>query len=150
MPLQQFTVPQFIDVEDKIIGPITTRQFILMIAGAFFIFVSYRLFTFGYFLVAAIIIGGLTATLAFFKVNGMPFHFFLLNLIQTSRRPTLRVWSKQLTWAELKVLAIKKPEAKPPSAVLRKRPVPVSGLAELALVVDTGGVYRGEEGYAPE
>ena len=31
--MQMFTVPQFIDVEDKIIGPITTRQFIICLVG---------------------------------------------------------------------------------------------------------------------
>ena len=27
----RFTVPQFIDVEDKIFGPLTTRQFLIML-----------------------------------------------------------------------------------------------------------------------
>ena len=31
--MQQFTVPQFIDVEPKIIGPITTRQFLIFLAA---------------------------------------------------------------------------------------------------------------------
>ncbi|KKS92044.1 MAG: hypothetical protein UV69_C0039G0006, partial [Parcubacteria group bacterium GW2011_GWE2_43_12] len=33
--MQQFVVPQFIDVEDKIIGPITVRQFIIIMVGGF-------------------------------------------------------------------------------------------------------------------
>jgi hypothetical protein len=28
--MQQFVVPQFIDVEDKIIGPISVRQFLTL------------------------------------------------------------------------------------------------------------------------
>lgn len=38
----QFTVPQFIDVEDKIIGTITVRQFIILLVAAILIAVSYR------------------------------------------------------------------------------------------------------------
>ena len=46
--MQQFTVPQFIDVEDKIIGPITTRQFVIMLAGFTLIGISYKLFDFSF------------------------------------------------------------------------------------------------------
>ncbi len=40
--MRQFTVPQFIDVEDKIIGPLTVRQFLIMLTGFAVIGVSYK------------------------------------------------------------------------------------------------------------
>ena len=49
--MNQFVVPQFIDVEDKIIGPITTRQFIIMLAAILMDFVAFKLLTFIFFLV---------------------------------------------------------------------------------------------------
>ena len=50
--MQQFTVPQFIDVEDKVIGPITVRQFIIMLAGFLAIAICYKLLDFAAFIVA--------------------------------------------------------------------------------------------------
>lgn len=146
----QFTVPQFLDVEDKIIGPITARQFLICMGGGLLLFIAYKLLSFDSFIIAALIIGASTGILAFFRVNGMPFHLFLLNLIQTFKRSKLRVWIKEYTYAELRLLAIKKPEFKPGVNIPTKRLSPVSSLSELSLIVDTGGVYKGEEGYQPE
>ena len=138
-------VPQFIDIEDKIIGPITTRQFIILLADAFLVFLSYRFSDFSLFVLLLIVelIAGLM--LAFVRVNGRPFHFFLLNLIQTLGRPRLRVWKKQVTTEEAKAsLGIKTASATPAPAVVRHAPPATSRLSELALIVDTGGVYHEE------
>jgi len=141
--MQQFVVPQFIDVEDKIIGPITTRQFIILLVVAIILFIFYKLMTFIYFLVFGIPIFGMGVTLAFVKINGQPFHYFLLNLLQTMRRPWLRVWNKELTTAEvrryLKPVEIKVMVPRPV-----KEPLAATKLSELSLIVNTGGVYRGE------
>ena len=37
----QFVVPQFIEVEDKIFGPVTTRQFVVLLIGGLFVFISF-------------------------------------------------------------------------------------------------------------
>lgn len=141
--MQQFVIPQFIDVEDKIIGPITTRQFIILLAVTIILFIAYKLLTFLYFLAFGIPVFGLGVVLAFIKVNGQPFHFFMLNLIQTMRRPKLRVWNKESTSGELQQY-LKKEEVKiiPPRPV--KERMVATKLAELSLIVNTGGVYKGE------
>jgi hypothetical protein len=141
--MQQFVIPQFIDVEDKIIGPITTRQFIILLGVTIILFIAYKLLTFLYFLAFGIPVFGLGIVLAFIKVNGQPFHFFLLNLIQTMRRPKLRVWNKESTVDELRQY-LKKEEVKiiPPRPV--KERMVATKLAELSLIVNTGGVYKGE------
>ena len=54
--MQQFTVPQFIDVEDKIIGPITVRQFIIMLSGFIIVAVFYKIFDFSAFIVFGFLI----------------------------------------------------------------------------------------------
>jgi len=139
--MQQFTVPQFIDVENKIIGPITTRQFTILLAGAIIIAISYKLFDFSLFLFIGVIILALAATLAFVKINGRPFHFFILNAIQTLRRPRLRVWNNRLTvlTKEEKIPTIDF-ETAPPTKKFYKE----SRLAELSLIVDTKGRYKGD------
>lgn len=140
--MQQFTVPQFIDVESKIIGPITTRQFLIFLSAATIIGISYKLFDFTLFLTIAIIVFALASLFSFVKINGRPFHFFILNFIQTLRRPNLRVWNHLLGF-------IDKPEAITPiikaeAPVEKKELFRTSRLADLALVVDTKGRYRGD------
>jgi hypothetical protein len=139
--MQQFTVPQFIDVEDKIIGPITARQFVIMLGGFMLIAVCYKIFDFALFLTAGIFLFALSGVFAFFKVNGMPFHFFVLNLFQTLKKPGLRVWNNFIAGMNVSVEEDeKKIEVRPPSKIM----VTTSRLSELALIVDTSGAYQGE------
>ncbi|MFA5131467.1 MAG: PrgI family protein [Patescibacteria group bacterium] len=139
--MQQFTVPQFIDVESKIIGPITTRQFLILLAAAVIVGLSYRLFDFSLFLTITIVVVGIAALFSFVKVNGRPFHYFILNLTQTIRRPGTRVWNNRLTEiTEVDKTPFVAPVAKPEPKEFYKK----SRLAELALVVDTKGRYKGE------
>lgn len=141
---EQFTVPQFIDVEDKIFGPVTVRQFIILLVDFGVVFLFYKLFVFGLFILAGLPVLGFGFVLAFLKINGQPFHFFLLNLLQTLRRPKLRIWNKEMSDRELRDY-LAPPLIKPPSLLPKKAPLEASKLAELSLVVNTGGVYRPEE-----
>ena len=93
--MQQFTVPQFIDVEDKIIGPITTRQFIIMLVAGLIIAALYKIFYFTLFLISSLGVILVFGTVAFVKINGRPFHYFILNFIQTVKRHSLRVWQRK-------------------------------------------------------
>ena len=139
--MQQFTVPQFIDVESKIIGPITTRQFLIFLASALLIAASYKLFSFSAFIVIGAFILILASSFAFLKINGRPFHFFVLNAVQTIRRPNLRVWNNRAIAAErIENIALPKTEAPAAPKEFYKK----SRLAELALIVDTQGKYKGE------
>ena len=143
--MQQLTVPQFIDVESKIIGPVTTRQFLILLSGALIIGLSYRLFDFSLFIFITVIVLVLAALFAFVKINGRPFHFFVLNAVQTLRRSNLRVWNHAALLEE----KMEKNEA--PIKVERQAVVKEyykkSRLAEVALIVDTKGKYKGEQNY---
>jgi hypothetical protein len=141
---QRFVVPQFIDVEDKILGPLTVRQFLIMLITFVLLAILYRLLVFSYFLGAGLPLLAVGVILAFVKINGLPFHFFLLNLGETLRRPRLRVWDKELSVAELKMLMSATPPP-PPAAKIRKEALQSSKLSELSLIVNTGGVYKPDE-----
>lgn len=142
--MQQFVVPQFIDVEDKVIGPITVRQFIILLVGSGLIFAAYKLADFALFMIEFVILSGITFGFAFIKINGRPVHYFFLNVLQTSRRPRLRLWQKIFTTAQLKEWTSKKKVELPPRSNTKNK-VRATRLAELSLIVDTGGVYQGEK-----
>lgn len=145
MPMQ-FIVPQFIDVEDKILGPLSVRQFIFFLVGAALIYIDYELMyqlarNFWFFLISAILIFGLTGIFAFFKVNGRPFHWFLLAMIVNLRDPKLRIWQKKISSSELKR---KKEKVETGPVIPLKPSVTQSQLQRLALIVDTGGAFAEE------
>lgn len=139
--MQQFVVPQFIDVEAKIIGPITARQFLILLGATLLIALNFRIFDFSLFLALSIPIFIIAVVFAFIKVNGRPFHLFVLNIIQTWRRPILRVWNHKAVTVEQEE---KVEKVKQDYIVREKRAYGQSRLAELSLVVDTTGKYKGE------
>lgn len=91
----QFQVPQFIEVEDKIFGPLTFKQFVYVGGG---LGLSYILFRVLPILLALPLIAGilgLAIALAFLKYNGRPFilavesgFFFMLH-------PKLYLWNNE-------------------------------------------------------
>lgn len=141
--MQQFVVPQFIDVEDKVFGPITVRQFFIMLIGGVAIFLSYRFADLALFALLTAFFGGLTLLFAFVKINGQTFHYFLLNLFQTSRKPSLRIWNKDLSDEEIKLYMkeIDLPDIEKKERKITKK----KHMRELSLIVNTGGYYAGDD-----
>lgn len=142
--MQQFVVPQFIDVEDKIFGPITTRQFLIILVASFICFIAYKLADLALFAVILSLVGGGALVLAFVKINGQAFHFFLLNLAQTMRSPGQRIWYKSYPDDELNYLrklgTEEAPEAEEAAHTAKR-----SHIRNLALQVNTGGYYQAED-----
>jgi len=89
----QFQVPQFIEVEDKIFGPLTFRQFIYIGGGLGACYILWRILPI--FLSAPLIlgVGGLAAALAFFQFNGRPFIIALENAFFFVTRSKLYLWN---------------------------------------------------------
>lgn len=142
---QQFIVPQFIDVEDKIIGPITVRQFITILVGVGAIVGAYQILVrlanqTGAFLFTGFgILVGIVA-FAFVRVNGRPFHLFLLNVLQSLKNPRMRLWNNEIG----ERLQYRR-EPPPPPPIPHKQPLTATKLAQLALLIDTGGAYHEDE-----
>ena len=141
---EKFIVPQFIDNEDKILGPITVRQFLIMLGAALILFIEFKILTTLYFVLSGLVTAGIAGTFAFVKINGQPFHLFFLNALQTTLRPGLRVWNKTLNDGELRML-IKQGVPPPPIVPVERRRPTSSRLRDLTLVVNTGGVYKPED-----
>jgi hypothetical protein len=69
----RFEVPQFIDVEDKIFGPLTFKQFVYLVGGAALGYVSYKIVPSPLWIIPTFIFVGLGALLAFYRLNNQPF-----------------------------------------------------------------------------
>lgn len=73
----QFEVPQFIEIEDKIFGPLTWRQFLYMGGGGLMAVVMFLTMPFIIFILLGVPIAGIAFALAFYPVNNRPFSHFL-------------------------------------------------------------------------
>ena len=144
--MQQFVVPQFIDVEGKIIGPITTRQFVLMLGGGLIIFLLYRFAPFNIFLIASAFTAFFVVVFGFVKVNGRPIVVFLGDVSRTLLgKPLVRAWYREVTVrAKPSITTLDANDAKV-DARLPQKTLGKGRLSELSLVVDTGGVYNEDE-----
>ncbi len=69
----RFEVPQFIDVEDKLFGPLTFKQFIYVAGGFGLAYVSYKLIPFPVWPAVSLIVVVLGLLLAFYKLNNRTF-----------------------------------------------------------------------------
>lgn len=69
----EYQVPQFIEVEDKIFGPFTLKQFVYVAGGVGLcaILILYLPLIVG--IILALPVAAFTAALAFYKVNNKPF-----------------------------------------------------------------------------
>ena len=90
----RFQVPQFINIEDKLFGPFTIKQFVYMVGGGGMIYIVWHFLpTFIAVLIIAPI-ATLTLLLAFAKPNGKPFIFTLQAAITYGISNRLYLWKK--------------------------------------------------------
>ena len=89
----QFQVPQFIEVEDRIFGPLTFKQFVYIAGGAGAAYLLWRVFPFYLSVPLIVAEGGFAAALAFLKFNGRPFIIALENGFFYTLRTKLYLWS---------------------------------------------------------
>ena len=94
--MQQFQVPQFIEVEDKIFGPLTTKQFFYLLGGGGLTFlIWFFIKNFFFFVLLSTPVIALSVSLAFVKINGRPFIDLISNFFYYLTRPRLYLWQKR-------------------------------------------------------
>src|SRR3989338_5318944 len=109
----KFQVPQFIEVEDKIFGPLTIKQFVYLAGGGGLSFIIYTYVSPISFILAVICIIPLAAfaiALALYKINNQPFIFVIESAFKFMLSNKLYIWKKQ----------DKKPESR------KENPAPIS------------------------
>jgi hypothetical protein len=89
-----FSVPQFIDIEDKIAGPLTWRQLLWMIGMVIVLLVLYNAIGTAGFFILGIPLIILFSALAFYRPQGTPLIVFLFHGFSYLFRPKVAVWER--------------------------------------------------------
>jgi len=92
----RFRVPQFIDIEDKLFGPLTFKQFTYLVGGGGLMYVIYRIIPFWIAIFIILPIAGLSLLLAFYKINKKPFIYYLNAGITYYISSKLYIWKQRL------------------------------------------------------
>ena len=90
----QYQVPQFIEIEDKIFGPLTFKQFAYVAGGGAICFLAYRFFPIYISFFIILPVGGFSLALAFYKVNNRPFVFIVESAVKFFLSKKLYLWQK--------------------------------------------------------
>jgi hypothetical protein len=91
----KFLVPQFIEVEDKIFGPLTLKQFIYLAGGAGLCIIFYLVLPWYISLWFIVPTGAFAGALAFYKFNNKPFVALIESLLKYFVNPKLYIWRKE-------------------------------------------------------
>ncbi len=91
----RFQVPQFIEIEDKIFGPLTLKQFIYLAGAGGMLFILLKIFPVAIAIFFAIPIVALAVALAFYKINKRPFVLILESAFKYLLSHRLYVWKSK-------------------------------------------------------
>jgi|SRR3989344_4194643 len=136
--MAQYQVPQFIELEDRIIGPLTLKQFLYLAFAGALLFVFWFLFAFYIWVIIALPIAALAAAFAFLKINDRPFVYFFLAFIQYFTKPKLYIFSSAAGKEALKKQTPEKERIKTETPEITEKKITPSKLKELALNLDVG------------
>lgn len=93
----RFQVPQFIEIESKIFGPLTFKQFIYLAGGAGVIFLLYITLPFFIAVMFIVPVSAFAIALSFYKVHNRPFIKVTENAFRYFTAPKIYVWRKEKT-----------------------------------------------------
>lgn len=128
---QQYKVPQNIDLEDKIVGPFTMKQFAYLMGGGLLIYAIYQIFLpyengIVYTVIVALPVAFLALALTFIKINDRPFEKFIVNYFQFLFSPKRRIWSRGY---ETPMVVIKTPVKQKASTTAQEKKASLNDIA---------------------
>lgn len=140
----QYKIPQNIGIEDKIVGPFSLRQLIIVAAGggiSYVIFVlasgTYELNVLEYIVIALPFI--LSLAIALIKINNITFTKFILLALEFAIKPKRRLWDHRgispLVAPNLKEEELLPKSREQPKKTLQKK----INLKDLSRILDSAG-----------
>lgn len=91
----RFQVPQFIEVEDKIFGPLTVLQFVYLAGGVGALVAMWLVLPLWLAIILGVPVALLGAALAFYRINDRPFIDVLQSAFEYSTKNKLYLWNKK-------------------------------------------------------
>ena len=91
----RFQVPQFIETETKIVGPLTWKQFIWVALGVGLILLLFRLLTGPLLIFVSIVIIAIFGGLAFFRIENMTLIEYLIKALGFALGPKKYLFKKE-------------------------------------------------------
>jgi hypothetical protein len=91
----QFKVPQFLDIEDKIFGPFTFRQFVYLVGGGGMCFVLYKLLGFFWGSIPILAVTAFSLALIYYRPNNKPFIYMLEASFKFLMQSKLYIWKRR-------------------------------------------------------
>jgi hypothetical protein len=128
----QYGVPQFIDVEDKIVGPLTGKQTVYLMIGGVVLMLVFTFFDFIFFALVFLVVAPITLAFAFWKPKGMTVSRWISNIVNFYTAQNLYVWRR-----EPEIIMFKSSQKKKSSKEVEKESISKSRIRELAWVLDT-------------
>jgi hypothetical protein len=90
----RYQVPQFIEFDSKIIGPLTFKQFIYILGGVGGTYIIYKIFGIFPGIILMLILWALSGSLAFVKINNKNFVDVLAAGFSYMTKSKLYIWKK--------------------------------------------------------
>ena len=90
----RFEVPQFIDVEDKIFGPLTFKQFLYLLGGGALAYISFKLMPSPFWIPFSAAFAGLGLALAFYKINNRNFLDIATSWMAFQFKGKIYIWKR--------------------------------------------------------
>lgn len=142
MPLQ-YQVPQFVDVEDRIIGPLTAKQFLMFVICTLLVAAIYVSFPLPVTVVTSTPIIIFFLLLAFYHVNGRSFIWFLYAVLHFLLTGKMFVWERRGETPRVRLASTSAIEAVHVRRGVRmtagRVPTLESRIQQLARILDTAG-----------
>lgn len=139
----QFKVPQFLEIEDKIFGPFTFRQFIYLAGGAGMCFVLYKLLGLILSALPIVAIAGFALMLAFYRPNDKPFIYMVESGFKYAFGDKLYIWKRRKAKKDAKEM--KEAAEKNISAMYQGAKLSGSKLRDLAWSLDVLDMKKTEK-----
>lgn len=102
----KFQVPQFIETETKLIGPLTLKQFLWLASGGSLIFLMFLTMNQFIFFIAAFPVGAFFTALAFVKINETPLMNYVLYGLTYLANPKQYIFKKEEAGQDLREIII--------------------------------------------
>lgn len=143
MPIDAVKIPQNVQIEDKVVGPLSLRQIIIIAIGGGFSYVLYALVqkSSGHvgipLTIALWVPAAIAAAFAMVNINDLSLLRICFLLLERTQKPGQRVWGPR-QGISITIRTSNPPKEKPEASATTgpAKPTPQQQIAELSSVVD--------------